>query len=145
MRRGATALYLASLAAYATSFALPAFEIVVEGHADSDYGFSAFMLAFFALGHPILGGPQAFLLWLANPAFWAGAILFAGGRHGLALAAGCVAVLLGSRLVFDPLVLAGYYVWLAGMVLLVLACAAREIGERQAVEAEPTAGAERGR
>ena len=103
MRRAATPLYLAALAAYAASFALPAFNIVVDGQAESSYGFAAFMVAFFALWDaPYFGGVEAFLLWLANPAFWAGAILFARGRRGWALVASCVAMLFGGRFVFAP-------------------------------------------
>jgi hypothetical protein len=67
VRRAATALYLTSLVAYAASFALPAFDVVVEGRAHSDYGYSAFLLAFFAIWQPMFGGAEAFLHWLANP------------------------------------------------------------------------------
>jgi hypothetical protein len=132
MRRAATALYLASLAAYVTSFALPAFHIVVEGRAKSDYGYSAFLLSLFAFWQPMFGGAEAFLIWLANAAFWAGVVFFACGRDRRALVASCVAVLLACRFVFAPLILVGYYVWLAGMALLLGACAVRLLHAWQA-------------
>lgn len=143
MRRAATALYLAALAAYAASFALPAFDIVVEGRAKSEYGFTAFQMAFLALWQEMFGGLVAFLVWVANPAFWAAAILFARGQFSRALAASCAAVLLGCWFVFARLILIGYYVWVASMALLLAACAIRVLETWQATWAEPAA--ERGR
>ena len=125
MRLAATALYLSSLAVYAVSFLLPTFEIVVEGRGEREYGFAAFEVSFLAFAQEMFAGPTAFVLWLANPAFWAGAVLFVRGRHGAALAASCASVLLGGRFLFAPLILVGYYVWLTGMALLLAACMVR--------------------
>jgi hypothetical protein len=140
VRHATSFLCLASLAAYANSFALPTFDIVVEGRAKSETGFAAFEVAFFALSQEVFGGLGVFVMWLANPAFWAGVVLFACGRYDRALIASCAAVLLGSRLVFAPLILVGYYMWLAGMALLLAASAVRLYGSRQAIKAEPIYG-----
>src|SRR5262245_47943444 len=123
MHRVAKCLCVASLVTYAVSFFLPTFEIVVDGRGKSEYGLGAFVLAFGALWQEMFGGPMAFLMWLANPAYWSGVVLFDKGLYGRALVVACAAALLGSRPLFNPLVLVGYYVWLAGMTLLVAASA----------------------
>ena len=123
MRRAGRVLFLVALAAYVVSFYLPAFLVVADGSASSEYGYFAFVVSFSALDQEMLGGRAAFGLWLANPAFWGGAFLYARGQPGWALPFGAGAVLLASRLLLDPLVLPGYYVWVAAMALLIVACA----------------------
>lgn len=123
MHRAVRPFYLASLATYGISFCLPAFEIGVEGRGTSESGFSAFLVAFLALGQEYFGGLASFLVWLANPAFWIGVVLLATGRPTAALVASCAALLLGCSFVFGPLILVGYYVWLGSMALLAGACA----------------------
>jgi hypothetical protein len=62
-------------------------------------------------------------MWLANPAFWAGAVFFVIGRRNSALVASGGALFLGCWHVFAPLIFVGYYVWLGSSALLALACA----------------------
>ena len=115
-------LYVASLAAYAVSFFLPTFGIKVgDNPSSAEYGFTAFLVSFLAIGGEMYGGPAQFLVWVANPAFWAAAVLFARGDRGLALAASCAAALLGCWLLFGELIFVGYYVWKGSMVLLAVA------------------------
>ena len=132
-------LYILSLASYALSFLLPAFEIVVEGQHDTSYGYDAFLVALAAAWQPILGGLLSFVVWLANPAYWAGAVFFARGRYWRSAAASIAALVLGCHFVFAPLILVGYFVWLGSMALLAVASAVSLVRERQARTAEPVA------
>jgi hypothetical protein len=125
MSRLSPGLYFAALASYAVSFLLPTFLIVVEGKGDAEYGFTAFMVAFLAAWEDMYGGPFVFLVWLANPAFWTGAVLFARGRSRNAAGVCALAFALGCRFMFADLILFGYYVWLGSMVLLMLASLAK--------------------
>jgi hypothetical protein len=132
-------LYFVSLAFYAVSFLLPAFEIVVEGQHDASYGYDAFLVALAAAWQPMLGGLLSFVVWLANPAYWAGAVFFGRGRYWRSAAASIAAVVLGCHFVFAPLILVGYFVWLGSMALLALASSVRLVRERQARIAERVA------
>ena len=76
MMRLPRSLCLLAMACYASSFLMPTFEIVVGGKGDTDYGYTAFVVALMAANHDLFGGPPVFLVWLANPAFWAAVVLF---------------------------------------------------------------------
>jgi hypothetical protein len=122
-----TVLFALSLAGYVTSFFLPAFDIVVEGKHDVSPGYAAFLLSLINFGG--LGGGRPFLVWLANPAFVTGVIMFAVRRAKRAsLAAGAAAVF-GMGFAFEPYILVGYYVWLGSMVLLLGASLARAFSQ----------------
>ena len=121
MIRLSTLLYFLAIACYVASFLMPTFEIGET----PQYGYTALMVAFLAIKEDMVGGPLVFLMGLSNPAFWAGAVFFIRGYTWRALGASCLALLLGCRFVFGDLILIGYFVWLGGMTILILASVTR--------------------
>lgn len=104
-------------ALYAVSFLLPAYEDVeiVEKRLVVHPGWGAFLQAMLFLN----------VGWLANPAFWTAVILVVRGRPRLAFASAASGALLAARFLIkrDPeqFLRVGYYVWLASMIVLILA------------------------
>jgi hypothetical protein len=117
-------LAVAALLCYVASFFLPTFEIAADGRSEASDGFAAFGVSFLALFQPLYGGLRVFATWLANPAFWYGAVQFARGRRGRAIVASGVALLLGCQPLFWPLILVGYYLWFVSMAMLMTASVA---------------------
>jgi hypothetical protein len=112
-------LFRLSLAAYAGSFFLPTFYITVEGKpSPPDFGYTAFLVCFPISNLAAFLGPLPAIVWLANPALWSSAILVKTGRAGVARIVSAGATLLALPFCFGSEVLAGYYVWLASMVLM---------------------------
>jgi hypothetical protein len=140
LRIAAKALYMAALSCYTASFFLPAFGIGTQGQVEVHDGAEAFLVSLMAPSWPLpgTGGLTALVVWLANPAFWAGAVFFVRGHHGRALATSCGALILGCWHALAPLVLVGYYVWLVSFSLLTLSCVVRLLPGQVAM-AEPPA------
>ncbi len=108
-------LYTLALGAYAVSFVLPAFVIVVEGRESASYGYEAFVVCFLNGGG--MFGIVPFIVWLANPFFWSAAVLWQLKKMRAAAVCAGVAFVLGL-LVAHSQVRAGYWLWLASMLLL---------------------------
>jgi hypothetical protein len=117
---------LFSLAGYAVSFFLPIVEFSFGGSANTIPGHVIFQAC---LDRSVWGWNELFTAWLANPIFWLGLTLFVLGQGLAAATAAMVAVLLGSRYVFNPGVIVGYYVWLGSMALLLFAGVILVVGE----------------
>lgn len=106
-----------ALAIYAVSFLLPAYEDrdIFENRVVVHAGWEAFLKAMLWLE----------VAWLANPAFWTAVILIVRGRPRLAFASAASGALLAARFLVDRKGIdstrVGYYVWLASMIVLILA------------------------
>jgi len=122
---------------YVISFLLPTCQFVRDGETDS--GWEAFRTVMERLFRsPALSPPELLSIlpmWLSNPFLWAGIVLWAKGRWRWSAFAGMLAMIGGSLLpdrpgtfVFlpggifraDNGLLAGYFVWLGSMLVLVV-------------------------
>jgi hypothetical protein len=120
----ARGLYLAGVAFYAVSFALPTAEFGACGRYAKVPGLAAFLAVAGAFKVPSPDGyPRGFmvLVWLANPIFAVGAVVFLLGRRPLISACmGVIALGLGLAYLHMPLYI-GYHVWLGSFGLLAVA------------------------
>jgi hypothetical protein len=124
--------------AYASSFFLPTFAIVVDGKRSVSCGYDAFLIGTLSpLASPFFGGYRVFVPWLANPMLWVGVALFTIGRPRGAFNAGIIAIGLSGTLLLPVeaegfrLILVGYYVWVVSMAMLALAAGIRAtVGNR---------------
>ncbi len=112
-------LYALSLVCYPASFLLLSVKTRVLQADYRLYGYQSFLGCFSGLWQ---GGVYLFAIWLANPAFWAGAILFAAGKVRAARCAAITAALFAAlALVYLEFTWVGYYVWVASIGLLIAA------------------------
>jgi len=121
----ARTVFWLSLLFYVCSFALPAFDIVIDQQPSSSFGYQAFLIGIMApFSSPYYGGPRAFASWLANPLFWWGTFQSARYRCRQASIAGGLATILAASLLIGEgnkcLLREGYYVWLMSMGMFAL-------------------------
>jgi hypothetical protein len=135
-------LFSLAFGAYVLSFALPAFTIIYgyEGVTEVHLGGEAFVVCLFNAYN--LDGILPFLLWLANPLFWAAVVHWMVGKKGYAALASGLAVLLGIWQLGQPQILVGYHVWLGSFVLLFVGALAELVDGEQGRQGEGTVPSE---
>lgn len=116
-----------SVVAYATSFFLPTFNVIVRGESHAHLGYEAFYLSLIPLPFdtPLL----PMIAWLANVLWVAALVCSLRDSYKPAMILGCIGVLLASIYLWDRNgLLLGYYLWVSSLCLIILGAVFRWIG-----------------